>query len=58
MGFYLLSALVVAYDLITRIQVHPVYRCLVPVLAIVPLIVTGIYRSEWWPPLARQIARI
>jgi len=52
-GYYVLLLLVLLYDLLTRRQIHRVHRYSVPVMAIIPIIVSGIYHSQWWPQLVQ-----
>ncbi len=53
-GYFVLLLVVVLYDLLTRKQIHRVHRYAVPVMALIPFIVSGIYHSQWWPDIARE----
>lgn len=53
-GYFVLLVLAVGYDVISRKQIHPVYKYAAPLMTIIPFIVSGIYHSAWWPELARS----
>ncbi len=54
-GMELILAAAVIYDLMTRGQVHKVYRWGVPVIIALQLVGSLVWHSDWWPPVGRDL---
>ena len=54
-GTNLLLLAAVAYDLVTRRRLHPVYEVAVPAILAAEVITSIIYHSAHWPPIAQML---
>ena len=54
-GTNLLLLAAIAYDLVTRRRLHPVFEIAVPCILIAEVITSIIYHSPQWPPIAQAI---
>lgn len=58
LGVILLLAAGLAFDLVTRGSIHPLYRVAVPIILALQLTAVAIGQSAWWPHIGSRLAGI